>query len=680
MSEKMNRRKRLEEQDGPQEQARQAQTPQMNGEAAGILRQLAAEQQNMADPQQQLAMPAGAAMGSNPAMGATEAVQRPRKVTAETIQQATHILQRYKAGKARLDQRLIANELWWEQRGWQLMQEQGSMLDAKRPTQWLFNVIMGKHADMVEGYPEPTILPREEGDQQEAKMLTSILPVVLEQNDFAQVYSDLSWEKNKNGTGALGVFWDPDKLNGLGDITIMPIDLINLFWEPGINDVQKSQHLFYCRLVDKDALKRQYPQLEGKALESGITIGRYQYDESIDVSDKALVVDWYYHTWEGARKKLQYCKFVSGEVLYASEDDPAMDGSGWYADGDYPFIIDPLFPRKGTIAGTGYIDLGRNAQEEIDLLSHACVLNAMAGSIPRSFVSDEANINEQEYADFTKPFIHVQGQIDERYIQPIQTRPLSSVYVGILNNKIEELKQISGNQDVTNGSASGVTAASGIAALQEAAGRSSRDGIKGTYRAYARMITMVIERIRQFYDAPRKFRILGEDMQYQYVSYSNQGLTAQPAGMELGMDMGLRLPVFDVEVAAQKQNAYSKMSQNELAMQLLSAGVFNLGMVDQSLMLLDMMDFPRKERIVQKLQQGQTMMQMMAMYQQVALTLAQKYEPELAQQLAGAVMQDQGGGMAAQATQTPVDESGQTKENTRVANARERAAQVSQPS
>ena len=139
------------------------------------------------------------------------------------------------------------------------------------------------------------------------------------------------------------------------------------------------------------------------------------------------------------------------------------------------------------------------------------------------------------------------------------------------------------------------------------------------------------------------------------------------------------MPVFDVEVAAQKQNAYSKMSQNELALQLLSAGVFNMGMVDQSLMLLDMMDFPRKERIVQKLQQGQTMMQMMAMYQQVALTLAQKYEPELAQQLAGAVMQDQGGGMDAQATQTPVDESGQTKENTRGANARERAAQVSQP-
>lgn len=655
------------------------------------LQEAAALQAAMQGQQGQGQLIPGAA-GAQPMQGlpgaeSTQPEQQPQpvrrqKVTRETVQKAEHILQKYKAGKARLDQRLIGNELWWEQRGWQLMQEQGNPLDAKRPTQWLFNVIMGKHADMTEAYPEPTILPREAGDQEEAKMLTSILPVVLEQNDFAQVYSDLSWEKNKNGTGALGVFWDPDKLGGLGDITITPIDLLNLFWEPGINDIQKSQHLFHAKLEDKDSLRQRYPQLEGKALESGVTIGKYQYDETVDVSDKALVVDWYYHTSEGGKRKLQYCKFVAGEVLYASEDDPAMDASGWYQDGNYPFIVDPLFPRKGTIAGTGYIDLGRNAQEEIDLLSHACVLNAMAGAVPRSFISDEANINEQEYADFTRPFVHVQGQVDDRYIQPIETRPLNSVYVSILNNKIEELKQISGNQDVSNGSANGVTAASGIAALQEAAGRSSKDGIKGTYRAYARMITMVIERIRQFYDAPRKFRILGEDMQYQYVSYSNAGLAPQAAGMEMGMDMGYRLPVFDVEVNAQKQNAYSKMSQNELAMQLLQAGVFNLGMVDQSLMLLDMMDFPRKERIIQKLQQGQTMMQMMAMYQQIALELAQKYEPQLAEQLAGAVMQgaaQNAQGMQGKATASPVAEDGEQKENTVVSNAREKAQSVSQP-
>ena len=57
-----------------------------------------------------------------------------------------------------------------------------SDLRAKHPTKWLFNVIMGKHADMVEAYPEPSILPREKNDEAEAKALQSIIPVILKRN------------------------------------------------------------------------------------------------------------------------------------------------------------------------------------------------------------------------------------------------------------------------------------------------------------------------------------------------------------------------------------------------------------------------------------------------------------------------------------------------------------------
>jgi hypothetical protein len=187
-----------------------------------------------------------------------------------------------------------------------------------------------------------------------------------------------------------------------------------------------------------------------------------------------------------------------------------------------------------------------------------------------------------------------------------------------MNGKIEELKETTGNRDVnTGGHTSGVTAASAIAAMQEAGGKLSRDNAKAAYRAYRRMILMIIELIRQFYDMPRTFRILGENGAQRYVMYSNQGIQAQPLQQTFGvpgLEQMYRLPLFDVEVSAQRSSPYSKLSQNEMALSFYSAGMFNPAMADQALLCLDMMDFDRKEMIMTKIaQQGAMYQQMMAM-------------------------------------------------------------------
>ena len=124
---------------------------------------------------------------------------------------------------------------------------------------------------------------------------------------------------------------------------------------------------------------------------------------------------------------------------------------------------------------------------------------------------------------------------------------------------------------------------------------------------------MVISRMAQFYDAPRTFRILGEQSQAEYVQFSNQGLQPQMTLDQMGLFQGMRMPEFDISVSAQKQNAYSKMATNELALQLLNAGVFNPEMADQSAMLLSMMDFPRRDELLQKVQQNGMLVQQMAM-------------------------------------------------------------------
>ena len=137
--------------------------------------------------------------------------------------------------------------------------------------------------------------------------------------------------------------------------------------------------------------------------------------------------------------------------------------------------------------------------------------------------------------------------------------------------------------------------------------------------------------------------------------------------------MGLRLPEFDIDVTAEKSSEYTKMAQNELALQLYGLGVFNPQNVDQSLMLLDAMDFYGKDDIVQKISANGTMLDQLMQYQ-IALTLAQKYEPQTAAMIAGSIQQS-----APQMQQASVSVSGNAAEDTRMQKARDAAQERTQP-
>lgn len=574
------------------------------------------EAMRMLQKRQQDMMMQGQGFGKNGAVDGFRALEQP--IGREAVHKATQILQKYKEGKANLERRIIDNEQWYKLRHWESMRKSGTN-DVEPTSAWLFNCIANKHADAMDNFPSPNVLPREEGDKAEAEMLTSILPVILDQNDFEKTYDEVWNYKLKSGTGVYGVFWDSSKLNGLGDISIQKVDLINLFWESGITDIQKSRNLFHVELCDNDVLIGRYPQLQGKLGKSTIDIAKYVYDDSVDTSEKSVVVDWYYKKMNSQGKQvLHYCKYVNDEVLFATENDPNFAERGFYDHGRYPFEFDPLFRVEGTPAGFGYIDVGKSAQEYIDRGNQAIMQNMLSNARPRHFIRNDGSVNEKEYADMTKDFIHVDGNLGQDSILPVAGKPLSDIYVQVINNKVDELKETTGNRDIsTGGTTSGVTAASAIAAMQEAGSKLSRDSNKASYRVFRQICLMCIELIRQFYDLPRCFRIIGANGVARFVQYSNQGIVPQAQGMDFGMDMGMRIPLFDIEVTAQKQSPYSKMSQNELALQFYQAGFFNPAMADQALVCLDMMDFDRKEFIMQKISQNGGMLQQMMMLAQM---------------------------------------------------------------
>ena len=644
-----------------------------------------------------------------------------QRIGEEQLQKLTSILQEYKAGKSQTEQRILASENWWKLRN--SIEEQKDSKAAgdegfKAVSGWLHNVIVSKHADAMKAYPEPNILPREQGDKGEAMMLSAIIPCVLEQNNFEATYSDAMWQKLKTGTALYKVVWDSSKLNGLGDIHVEKVNLLNVYWEPGVTDIQKSRYFFHTELMDKDILEERYPQLKGKLKGQSFFSTKFLYDDHVKTENKHTVIEVYYHKYINGKNTLQYCKYVGDQVIYATENEtqrpakpvidpmsgqpmidpmsgmplmtqePSMAEKGLYDHGKYPYFFDALFPIEGSPCGYGYVDLCRNPQMEIDLLKTAMVKNAMVGATPRYFSRVDGNINEEEFLDTTKPVVHVNGNVDEATLRKIEHTPLDGMYVNLLDRSIDELRETSGNTEAATGSTPGsVTAASGIAALQEAAGKTSSDSSQASYRVYAGIVDMCIELIRQFFDMPRKFRILGKYGMERYVTYTNQGIQPQYQGNDFGVDLGYRLPVFDVKVSAQKKNVYTKVAQNELALQFFQLGFFNPQMVDQSLMCLEMMDFDDKDIIMQKIAAMGTMQQKLVQYMQLAMQLAAATNPALAQQIAQDLMVTNGGagvpmgmgGVAPQLTQTDNIGGIPKQEHPVVSKARQQSNDAAQP-
>lgn len=610
------------------------------------------------------------------------------KIGREQIMKASQIMQDYKSGKANLEERIISNEQWYKLRHWDTLRSKNKDIDDPEPTSaWLFNCLMSKHADAMDNYPSPNVLPREEGDKAEAERLSSIIPVVLDQNDFEQTYDACWHDKIRGGTGIYGIFWNPAKLNGLGDIEIKEVDILSLFWEPGITDIQKSSNVFHAELVNNDILESKYPQLKGKLSTATTTVSHYIYDDSVSTSDKSVVVDWYYKRNVNGKEILHYCKYCNDVVLFATENEPMYADRGWYDHGKYPFVFDVCFPEKGTPAGFGYIDVCKDPQKYIDLLDKAIIKNAMFSSIPRFLESGDSGINEDEFFDLSKPVVHVEGSLDQSRFQQMVISPLSDIYVAITNNKIQEMKETSGNRDVSNGgTTSGVTAASAIAAMQESGSKLSRDMIKSSYRVYKNVVLLVIELIRQFYDAPRSFRITGANGQQEFVQYSNSGIKQQSQGVDFGIDMGYRIPLFDIEVSAQKSSPYSKMSQNEMALQFYGNGFFNPQMADQALATLDMMDFDRKQQVINRVQQNGTMMQQMMMMQEQIAKLSAMVDKAYGTNLSAAMQMEQTAESAApQSVDTDMSEmqtdqlGGDTSGNNIIDKAKRRVAESTQP-
>lgn len=568
------------------------------------------------------------------------------------VKAALASMREYFASKASIDWKATANEEWWRIRHWNVLSDtnEGKKAGVEVGSAWLFNSLANKHADIMDSFPKPNVLPREMDDEAEAKILTNIVPLILEQNDYEQVYRDKGFDFCKDGAAITSVLWDNSKHDGMGDISVTNVDVHNLAWQPGIENIQDSDKVFHVTLQDIELCKAKWPNIADRIgpQDTGM-ITKYIHDDNIDTTRLTEVIDMYYKKptlvpiymegvdAKGQPTKVKLCDvpkvvlhlaiIVGDQLAFCSENEPGYE-NGFYEHGRYPFVFSRMFPVKDTPWAFGYLDIMKNPQRDIDKLDQAIIKNAMMRAKPRYWIKKNGAISADQFRDWNNELVEVAtGELGDS-VRKIEVDDVPSGAMNHLSNKVEELKETSGNRDFSQGStASGVTAASAIAALQEAGSKLSRDINKELYRGFREEVYLVIELIRQFYTEPRSFRldasaadalqtqdvhrgyeIVGTGQDYRFIQYSNAGIVAQDTTLPDGT-VRHRRPMFDIQVTAEKQSPFSRAAQNELIKELYGAGFFAPENALPAKVALDAMDFDGKDKLVQEIDQNNMIMQ-----------------------------------------------------------------------
>lgn len=542
-----------------------------------------------------------------------ETIGRKGKIDEKKVAEFESILYKYRDGKQFLDEKIKNDYEWWKQRHWHLLKgkqvaEGSKTVDMvnKEPestTAHLFSCIQNKHADAMDNIPELIFLPVSKDDEQTCSILNKIIPIVNERSKFTRAYSGCWYDKLIAGAGIYFVGWNQNLYYGLGDVEIKKVDPLKLFWKPGINNIQESPLTFYVEELPLSEVRELYPYLE-VTTGNHLALQEHPKQEQDIEQDIVQLVHCYYKV----NNRIHYCYFCCGQVIYASENDDRFKATGYYLHGKHPFVIDSCYSIYNSPFGFSLLDVEKPTQELIDKYTQLTVKNVKDNAAGKKFYDRNSGVNLGDLQDPGKEYVAV-NSINDGVIRHVEVKDITANMSGLINNKVAEMNETSGNRDFTQGgTVAGVTSASAIAALQESGSKGSRDLIKNTYEAMKEIGEMEIEIMRQRYQNTRFFRITGTEKEYDFVEFNNQDLLPREIEQEDGQPI-LHTPVFDVKIKAQKQSPFSTMANNEQYLNFFKAGMFNPQIADQALLCVELLEFEGKENLIRKLKENGTLLQ-----------------------------------------------------------------------
>lgn len=474
--------------------------------------------------------------------------------------------------------------------------------DRPRPsTPIITSTIENIKADLFDQFPVATIDPdlTTDGGIILSKVLTMAVNQDLDECKFESNFAMSIQDFVQDGWTVWETGWDPFGYDGMGSSYIRYISNKNFLCDPLSKDLQNGRAVFKIDRRPRDWFAQRYPDAYpymGTSDELKVTGDHFQNDSNTKATDIDAAMN-YLEAWfriydvDAKKYQIHFVTLAGGLILENSSIDYP---SGYYSDSLYPFVITRFYARKDSALGFGIVELFKNPQRYSDKLDQILLENAFRASRPRMIVN-EGIVDIDDARDWTKEVISTQGPAQKGSAYDwMQTAPLPAYLMNYIQNIRDGIKQESGANDQSRGqTGGGVTAASAITALQEMATKRSRMEVYIIFDSFRECVKRMISVLRDRAIVTRTYSITVNG-QPQILPFDRVSL------LKLG---GLTPLGFLIDVKTSRQTRYSRLSHNELWLQMMN-------MMQQSadpVIMLEGLDFDEKEKLldcVRRAQQG----------------------------------------------------------------------------
>jgi hypothetical protein len=416
----------------------------------------------------------------------------------------------------------------------------------------IFQSIQATVPMMTDARPKFQFLPQEPSDMKFAEILNKVAESDWIRNNWSMRLTESVYDANIYGTAFGYMGYDDKARKGMGDICFETKDPFHIFPDPNAYDCNvKARFFIEAEPVDVDVLKSDYPEkgkfvkpdLEDLAGGDKTDIDNYyrfrmpldstkvmrESDGQVDgyLERKALKKTCYMQSDEvfdeevqgedGTSAFQQKLKYPNGRKIVIAGGVVLEDGPNPYDDQKNPYakLLNYVLPRE--FYGISDVENLKGPQKIFNkLFSFALDVLTLMGN-PIWIVDTDAGIDTDNLINKPGLVVEKSKGSEVRREEGVQLQP----YVLQLADRLEQwFNGVSGRSDVSQGlTPGGVTAASAIASLQEAA--QTRIRLKSRLvDAYLQDLgQMWLSRTLQFRDAPMIVRISGDQSAEQYFQF-----------------------------------------------------------------------------------------------------------------------------------------------------------------
>jgi hypothetical protein len=515
---------------------------------------------------------------------------------------------------------------------------------------------------MTDSRPNITALPQDPTDFEFSEIVSDILTAKWDKDAYAFTLAECIIDAATYGTAVGECTWDPEKFDGLGDYYFGSVDPFECFPNPLCQDINGKNFRYFIRaeLQDVETVKRKHPdqahlikadvseiqtayleRIEPHDLKIRSAIDSYtvldsdaRHDESLpptvmvltcwltdeateeveidqEVEEKGEDGKTYKKVVKAYQKKKKYprgrkIKIANG-VLLENDHNPYLDSKAPYAK-----FVDHINPRE--FWGSGELDQLMGPNRLVNTVM-SYILDVMV------LMGNPVWLNPTNSGVPSNNLVNVPGMVVDHFPEGVPRRmegvQLQPFILQTYDRLVDVFDKLSGVHDVSQGALpSAGMSGQAINRLQEAAQTKIRQKTRNMEVFLKKIGQMMLSRILQFYSTPRIIRITNNESAIKYFKFyvedefDKSGLVQEQIraviqqievnpvtgetilGEEKTIDIKGDL---DVEIDVGSTLPIAKAAREATADKLIQ-----LGIIDEE-DYLDNVEFPNKEKILNKL-------------------------------------------------------------------------------